>query len=951
MKKNVKHILAAVFMCTLMLVCTAVCSSAIEIDDSKLIYGSRIAEKIDYNIVPGVSESYIVTQNDDGTNHVRTYVLEIDMGNPEIGIITSYKNYMNNLSDTPEWGMQAVRDQAVAVEKYYREIEGNEDFEVVAGVNGDFFNMGNGAPTGTLVMNSKYYNVNEDWPYFAILEDGTAIIRERKDPVVDNIAQAIGGPEVILKDGQLTSAAVNSGYGVSHPRTAVGIKADGDIVFVVSDGRQAPASCGQTFTMLAEEMLALGCVDALSLDGGGSATFVSQREGEDVLTLRSSPSDGIERTVSTAVLIYSNTDTNKYENTNKWFADNGSVGYYGADGKPVTGSRTINGYTYNFDSEGNLKSFAFVNTDGTLACNRWADNQYYLGADGLPVKGEYTVNGKKFNFDSETGKLISSELKNIWYQCGDDICYFGSDGKLVTGDVKIGSYTYKFDKDGKLTTFASVKRDGTLVTNTWIGDMYYVGADGLPVTGSQKLGKYTYTFGADGRFIKGALVKEGTYTYYYIGGQKQRNWHLIDGYWHYFDRQTGFGMATKGNCDIVSIDYAKDGMYTISTTDARLLFTMDSKGRLTNGSWLETDNGKVYYWGNHERVVGWQVIDDYLYYFNNDTYAVTGKQSIDGKSYTFDAEGRLVAANTKLEIAGKVYAFKSTGKVEHIYTVSVVAPTCTEKGYTLYSCSCGDSYKDNYTDAVSHNYIKGDTFEPTCTEKGYVAYTCTKCGDVRKDVYSDVIGHFYSKGETVAPTCLVKGYTVYTCICGDSYKSDYVDVTGHNYVKSETVAPTCLIKGYTVYICSDCTFSEKRDYVDETGHNYVKTETVAPTCLIEGYTVYTCSGCTVSEKRDYIDATGHTAGEWEKTSDTLEVRHCTVCGAKLDEREIVIARLQGDANDDGRITAADARLVLRMAAQIDAVPDDALTYLDMNQDKKITAMDARLILRKAAQLD
>ncbi len=951
MKFSVKHILSVVFMCALLLVCTAVCSSAISIDDSKLIYGTRIAEKIDYNIVPGVSESYIVTQNDDGTTHVRTYVLEIDMGNPEIGIVTSYKNYMNNLSDTPEWGMQAVRDQAVTVEKYYREVEGNEDFEVVAGVNGDFFNMGNGAPTGTLVMNGKYYNVNEDWPYFAILDDGTAIIRERKDPVVGNIVQAVGGPEVILKDGQLTSAAINSGYGTIHPRTAVGIKADGDIIFVVSDGRQAPASCGQTFPMLAEEMLALGCVDALSLDGGGSATFVSQRDGEDVLTLRSSPSDGIERTVSTAILIYSNTDTNKFKNVNKWFADNGSVGYYGADGKPVTGSRTIDGYTYSFDSDGRLKSFALVDIDGTLVCNSWADNQYYLGADGLPVKGENTIGGKKFVFDSETGRLVSSELKNKWYQFGDDTGYFGADGKLVSGDVKIGSYTYKFDKNGRLTSFASVKRDGTLVTNTWIGDMYYVGADGLPVTGSQKIGKYTYTFGDDGKFIKGALAKEGTYTYYYIGGERQRNWHNIDGSWYYFDRMTGYGMATKGNCDIVSIDYAKDGMYTISTTDARLLFTFDSKGRLTKGSWLDTGNGKVYYLGNHERVTGWQVIDDYLYFFNNDTYAVTGKQTIDGKSYTFDSQGRLVAANTKLEIDGKVYSFKATGKVEHIYTMSVVAPNCTEKGYTVYTCACGDSYKDNYTDAVNHNYIKGETFAPTCSEKGYVAYTCTKCGDVRKEVYGDVIGHFYSKTETVAPTCLMKGYTVYACSCGDTYKSDYVKEKGHSYEATEVVSPTCFMKGYTVYVCSDCEDTRKDDYVNETGHSYEATEVVAPTCLMKGYTVYTCPDCGDTRKDDYVNETGHTAGEWKKISDTLEARYCTVCDAKLDEREIVTERLQGDANADGRLTAADARLVLRMAAQIDATPDDALTYLDMNQDRRITAMDARLILRKAAQLD
>ncbi len=47
------------------------------------------------------------------------------------------------------------------------------------------------------------------------------------------------------------------------------------------------------------------------------------------------------------------------------------------------------------------------------------------------------------------------------------------------------------------------------------------------------------------------------------------------------------------------------------------------------------------------------------------------------------------------------------GTHEHKYTESIVAPTCTEKGYTLHSCTCGDSFKDTETPAAGHNFENG----------------------------------------------------------------------------------------------------------------------------------------------------------------------------------------------------------------------------------------------------
>jgi Phosphodiester glycosidase len=58
-----------------------------------------------------------------------------------------------------------------------------------------------------------------------------------------------------------------------HPRAAVGL-ADGRILALVTDGR-ARHDAGLTLVELARLMVALGCRDALNLDGGGSASLIS----------------------------------------------------------------------------------------------------------------------------------------------------------------------------------------------------------------------------------------------------------------------------------------------------------------------------------------------------------------------------------------------------------------------------------------------------------------------------------------------------------------------------------------------------------------------------------------------------------------------------------------------------------------------------------------------------
>ncbi len=120
--------------------------------------------------------------------------------------------------------------------------------------------------------------------------------------------------------------------------------------------------------------------------------------------------------------------------------------------------------------------------------------------------------------------------------------------------------------------------------------------------------------------------------------------------------------------------------------------------------------------------------------------------------------------------AGTVYYTSEPGACEHSYEAVVTAPTCTEAGFTTYTCAlCGDSYKGDIIEAMGHSYETAVT-APTCTEAGFTAYTCTFCGDSYQGDPTAPLGHAWDEGTvTLAPTEEAEGERTYTCInCGET---------------------------------------------------------------------------------------------------------------------------------------------------------------------------------------
>ena len=202
----------------------------------------------------------------------------------------------------------------------------------------------------------------------------------------------------------------------------------------------------------------------------------------------------------------------------------------------------------------------------------------------------------------------------------------------------------------------------------------------------------------------------------------------------------------------------------------------------------------------------------------------------------------------------------SCNNEEHIhqYKEEKVEATCIDKGYTKYTCECGDEYTDNYVDALGHKELIIEAIDPTCDKDGSAeGKVCSLCHEVFEETEVIAsIGHAYGEvtykwsedhlqvtatrvcandeshieTETVSATysvvtketCEEDGYTTYTCECGDEYTDNYVDALGHKELIIEAIDPTCDKDGLTVgKVCSLCQkVLVKQEVVKALGHAY-----------------------------------------------------------------------------------------------------------------------------------
>ena len=119
----------------------------------------------------------------------------------------------------------------------------------------------------------------------------------------------------------------------------------------------------------------------------------------------------------------------------------------------------------------------------------------------------------------------------------------------------------------------------------------------------------------------------------------------------------------------------------------------------------------------------------------------------------------------------------------HVYESKVVAPDCTEKGYTEYVCKvCGDSYKNSEIPALGHDFGEWVvTKQPTADDAGVKTRECTRC-DERETDSVPAHQHTLANAEAKLPTCTDAGWEKYTycTVCEYSTKV-LIEAIGHSY--------------------------------------------------------------------------------------------------------------------------------------------------------------------------
>ena len=126
------------------------------------------------------------------------------------------------------------------------------------------------------------------------------------DPGWNDVQYAAGSLYSLVENGTLVSGLPTG----AAPRTAVGQRYDGSLIFYTIDGRKSGHSIGATMEQVARRLIELGCTTALGLDGGGSTTLAVTNPADTAAERINQPSDRVERSVSNQIfLVASNQPT------------------------------------------------------------------------------------------------------------------------------------------------------------------------------------------------------------------------------------------------------------------------------------------------------------------------------------------------------------------------------------------------------------------------------------------------------------------------------------------------------------------------------------------------------------------------------------------------------------------------------------------------------------------
>lgn len=235
---------------------------------------------------------------------------------------------------------------------------------------------------------------------------------------------------------------------------------------------------------------------------------------------------------------------------------------------------------------------------------------------------------------------------------------------------------------------------------------------------------------------------------------------------------------------------------------------------------------------------------------------------------------------------------------KHDYTETVVAPTCTEEGYTLKKCECGNEKTENRVAALGHDYAAEFTVEkqPTCTEAGSKCSHCSRCNATSNTTVIEPLGHKYSAEWTVdkKASCTEAGSESHHCnVCGAKSDVSEIAALGHDYSTEFSVdkQATCTDAGIKSRHCSRCNSKTDETPVAALGHSYSPSFTTdrSATCTTDGQRSRHCSRCSIKIDITSVPRLGHDYSSTKTvdkqptcTEDGQSSLHCSRCKEKTE---------------------------------------------------------------------
>lgn len=220
---------------------------------------------------------------------VAKQILEADWSTTKVSNAILYRyHHFSNLFDSPQsiTIIEVDLNKKVKVDiphltsGFIKTSEAGINTKADAAINGSFFDTSKGGSTVFFkkdgeVFNSIQENSNPFRENAGFTVDGQREVSVIKKPssgwkTVAASSLLTSGPLLVF-DGKIIDQVQDKFNTNRHPRTAIGVTTNNHLIAIVVDGRNAEAY-GMSTEELAIVMKALGCNDAMNLDGGGSST-------------------------------------------------------------------------------------------------------------------------------------------------------------------------------------------------------------------------------------------------------------------------------------------------------------------------------------------------------------------------------------------------------------------------------------------------------------------------------------------------------------------------------------------------------------------------------------------------------------------------------------------------------------------------------------------------------